>query len=174
MTNEEMKAVRFRTVIKDLWGDFKEFKQVALSKNPLAILWGECSDNPFVQVILEETFKGGKAEPFECEDEVCDSLKDIEDVIKECQACSACSFYNCSISGQMIFFSLLIAAMDEEMYQERAEIIADFAFLIGFDTDMMRDWVYAVESVLEKKKIELKRMKTENAKNFFEVLIRED
>ncbi|WP_343083983.1 hypothetical protein [Blautia producta] len=171
MTNEEMKIVRFRTIIKDLWGDFGEFKRVALSKNPLSILWGENSDNPFVKVILKETFKEGKAEPFECQDEACSSLNNIEDLIKECQACSDCSFYNCSLSGQMIFFSLLLAALDEKRYQETVELIADFAFLIGFDKDMMKDWIYAVKSILQNEELEIRKMKTEQAKNFFEILV---
>lgn len=170
MTNEEMKIVRFRTVIRELWGDFKEFKQVALSKNPLIVLFGEESDNPFVQTILEETFKEGKAEVFECEDQACSTLEDIDDVIKECRACSGCTFYSCSISGQMIFFSLLIAAFDEKTYLDKAEVIADFAFLIGFDEDMMKDWVYAVKSVLGNETVEINKMRTEKAKNFFDVL----
>lgn len=170
MTNEEMKTVRFRMVIQELWGDFKEFKQVALSKNPLTVLFGEKSDNPFVQVILEETFKEGKAEVFECEDQACNTLEDIEDVIKECKACSGCTFYSCSISGQIIFFSLLIAALDENAYMENVEMIADFAFLIGFDEDMMKDWIYAVKSVLGNETFEINKMRTEKARNFFEVL----
>lgn len=167
MDKQEMKAVIFKKNIYDLWKNIGEVKANTLEKNPMQILLGDKSNNKFVQVILDASFSKELVEPFDCEDIVCSSLENIEDVIEECKACSACAFYSCSLSGQMIFFSLLAAAMEKDMYEDRIELIADFAALIGFNTMMMEDWLYAAKTVLMGRKISLEGIKTDEGKNFF-------
>ena len=61
-------------------------------------------------------------------------------------------------------------AVDNDNYNEKINIISDMAYLIGFNEEMIKDWIYVVKMVLKSEKIDLNKLNTEEAKGFFQVL----
>lgn len=74
------------------------------------------------------------------------------------------------IRGGMIFWALVLAAIDEEFYRNEVNMIADLACMLGFNEDMMADWIKAVKYLLDgnmfNKNMDID-FKTDEAKLFF-------
>lgn len=54
-----------------------------------------------------------------------------------------------SIRGGLIFWALVLAAIDEEFYKNEVNMIADLAYMLDFNEDMMADWIKAVKYLLD-------------------------
>jgi hypothetical protein len=53
------------------------------------------------------------------------------------------------IRNGIIFWSLLMAAVDENFYKKAINLIADLACIFEFNEDMMSDWIEAVKYLLD-------------------------
>lgn len=53
------------------------------------------------------------------------------------------------IRGGMIFWALLLAAIDESFYNNEISMVSDLAYMLDFTEDMMSDWVAAVKYLLD-------------------------
>ena len=179
MTSEEMKLVKFETIITDLWKNFNGFKwEKTSNKSPLKYLLGEKSNNKYAQIILDKSFNKEITQQayfhYHYNDcyynwEKC-TASELLDACKDCNY-AICGFKEkCNLSGQLVFFALLFIAIDNDAYNEKINIISDVAYLIGFNAEMMSDWIYAAKTVLDAEKINFNQFKTEEAKKFFEVL----
>lgn len=73
-------------------------------------------------------------------------------------------------SSQLIFFALIFISIDNESYNENINIISDLAYLIGFNTEMINDWIYVVKATLEYEKIDFTLIKSNSGKKFFNEL----
>ena len=52
------------------------------------------------------------------------------------------------IRGGLIFWALILVAIDEEFYKNEVNMIADLAYMLDFNEDMMADWIQAVKYLL--------------------------
>lgn len=92
---------------------------------------------------------------------------DVNQLISEARLCAKCQWTCCNLAGQLIFVSLLCLAIDNDLYNEKLEIVSDTAYLIGFNEEMIEDWIMAVKKFLLAEKIHYEEMKTEQAQKFF-------
>ena len=79
-------------------------------------------------------------------------------------------FASYKIRGGLIFWVLVLAAIDEEFYRNEVNMIADFACMLGFNEDMMADWIKAVKYLLDGNMFNENMdidFKTDEAKLFF-------
>lgn len=164
MTKEEMKLFKFETMIKDLYrAVFDETRGIADENNksiqPAVILFGQESDNSFIKIVNKATGQYRRC-----------SMKygmDVNQLISEARLCAKCQWTCCNLAGQLIFVSLLCLAIDNDLYNEKLEIVSDTAYLIGFNEEMIEDWIMAVKKFLLAEKIHYEEMKTEQAQKFF-------
>lgn len=191
ITSEDMKLIKFETIITDLRKKFEQKFELCIVDesegqiNPLKLLLGETSNNKYGQVILDKSFNSNIVLNWVCSyydyNKYCinnDTPNKIDALIELCRVCNTCNPYiikhglkrNCNLSGQLIFFSLMYIAVDNDNYNEKINIISDMAYLIGFNEEMIKDWIYVVKMVLKSEKIDLNKLNTEEAKGFFQVL----
>lgn len=154
MTSTEMKLVKFKKIVGDILLEAPYKYYSSKEEHPLRLLFGSECNNEFSTIILNNTFNNQSF--FNA------GAKDIEELIKKC--------VDVFLGKQIVFFSLIILAIDDDFYNERLSILTDFAYLIKFDEDMMSDWIYAVKSILSAEIINLTKMKTEEGKEFFSYL----
>lgn len=169
MTNEEMKLVKFERMIKEL--DKKLDMSIGFKNNvgnfvrSESFLLGNESSNPYVKVLqhlIPDSYMMTS-----CQSGYISSVDMLLDKAKKCNECGAsCADFG-RISFHTIFFSLLALAIDHDLYNEKLEIISDAAYLMGFNEEMMEDWVYAVKKFLLAEPIETDQMRTELGKGFF-------
>ena len=127
--------------------------------------WCYESDNEFVSVILEELApKRSKklSVPFRIEEDIKTDILSINDLIigKKCSLYSkrlgqipinvidkTYQFSNRNIGKYeyvLIFWWLVILALDDTLYVKYLDYVADVADILGFTVDMMEDWCKAV------------------------------
>ena len=181
ITSEDMKLIKFEAIITDLWKKFGccKWNQSQDEINPLKLLLGKISHNKYGQVILDKSFNldiVSKSDRL-CDCMYCinnDTFNKIDILIEACGVCNAhvlCRFKRkCNLSSQLIFFALMYIAVDNDDYNEKINIISDMAYLIGFNEQMIKDWIDVVKMVLKAEKIDLEKLNTEEAKGFFKVL----
>lgn len=51
--------------------------------------------------------------------------------------------------GSMIFWALIMAAIDDNFYKNEINMISDLAYLLGYTEDMMDDWIKVVKYMLD-------------------------
>ena len=181
ITSEDMKLIKFETIITYLW---KNFDRCIVDENegqinPLKLLLGETSNNKYGQVILDKSFNSNIVSKSECYYSKYyinnDTPNKIDALIESCRACNNCNTYSttgglkytCNLSGQLIFFALMYIAVDNDNYNEKINIISDMVYLIGFNEEIIKDWIYVVKMVLKAEKLDLNKLNTEEAKGFF-------
>lgn len=59
------------------------------------------------------------------------------------------TFSGYQIRGGIVFWALVLAAIDEEFYENEISMIADLAYLLKFNEAMMADWIKAVKYLLD-------------------------
>ena len=170
MTSDNMKVVKFETIIKDLWTKLGGCRQNSQGNNPLKILLGDMN-NKYAQIVIENSFDT-KRSTLNCyynlyEDNV---IKLIED----CRLCNSkrpngCSA-KCNLSNQIVFFGLIALAIDNDSYNEKLSVITDFAYLLDFNENTIADWVFGVKAVLMAERIDITQMNTDRAIEFFSYL----
>ena len=179
ITSEDMKLIKFETIITDLWKKigYCKFNESKDQINPLKLLLGESSNNQYGQIILDKSFNFNIVSRIfynrNCQYFISnDTPNKIDTLINACRACNnTCGLEDkCNLSSQLIFFALMYIAIDNENYNEKINIISDMAYLIGFNEEMIKDWIKVVKIVLKAEKIDLDKLNTEEAKDFFEVL----
>ncbi len=167
MTNKEMKVQKFEIMINDLARKIGALRKESQNKNPLEILIGEGNDE-FARIASKNPFDAEKR------DRKCTysfNEKKIDTVINICRDCTNnCRWAGCNLGGQMVFFGLIVLAIDSDSYNEKLNILTDFAYLIGFDENMITDWIYTVKAILSAEKIDFSKIKSDNSKYFFENL----
>lgn len=169
MTSKEMKLVKFEMIISSIAEKMSYtedgYKVKCARLNPLKLLFGEEWDNEYERIVIENTFDKMYGNIFY------EDWNDIKELIKVYNLKKKKwdnLIYNTGV--QVVFFSLIILAIDNECYNEKLNILTDFAYLIGFDEEMISDWILAVKSILLMEKIDVSKMKSNNARNFFEKL----
>lgn len=176
MTNEEMKVVKFERLIKELEDKLCVKMCFCNSENEAvrseSILVGNESVNPYVKALFEyEGRTSGLGYYGSCEAKISNTIDQLLDCAKRCNLCS--NGTRCNVSFRTIFFSLLILAIDNDLYNEKLEIVSDAAYLMGFDEEMIEDWIYAVKKFLLVETIELEQMKTEKGRSFFAYFVKQ-
>lgn len=80
----------------------------------------------------------------------------IEEIKKVQTLCRVSGYYSgeytipCyKIRGGLIFWALVLVAIDEEFYKNEVNMIADLAYMLDFNEDMMADWIQAVKYLLD-------------------------
>lgn len=176
MTNEEMKVLKFKTMVDEIYkhirtrtnvyednGKYIEGAEVLLGNSDLNLYWkvickqsSTCSNacNAVVCLLSSKSFPKSTIENL------------IEGYIK-CCGCSS-QWKDCDTSGRTIFFSLMILAIDEKAYDEKLETVSDAAYMMGFNEEMIEDWITVVKKFLMAEEIDREQLKTEEAKKFFE------
>lgn len=161
----DMKVLKFKTIINDIYEKFGgSTKYIGESgTHPVKILLNVEKENPFINCIVNLEAHHPCGEHFD---------SNMEGVIKTARACSSgcSSIMGCSVARQTVFFALMALAIDNDLYNEKIEIVSDAAYLMGFTEEMMEDWINAVKKVLLAERINSKTMKTEQARLFFSCL----
>lgn len=167
MTCVEMKLVKFKTIISELWKNFPAYYKG--TESPISILFGSEWKDEFSEIIVNNTFNDNIEQ--NCYDFIYRKYDDIESLIEiSLYANKNNGFDGSNLGEQTVFFCLMALAIDADSYNERLSILTDFAYLVGFDEDMMSDWICAVKSVLSAKTINLSKFKSEKARTFFSYL----
>lgn len=176
MTNEEMKVLKFKTMVDEIYRKtVKSINVYGVNKKYIEgaeILLGNSDLNPYWKAICKQ---------YSSHEGTCNSKygtrynppeATIEELIRGCICCRGCSsrWYNCDTSGRTIFFALMILAIDEKAYDEKLETVSDAAYIMGFNEAMIEDWITVVKKFLMAEKIDSKQLKTEEAKKFFKCL----
>lgn len=170
ITVEEMKLVKFKTMVNGLWKQFGQYRSNYERKNPLEILIGSKLNNEYAQIILDNSFSNSIASVCCIHYDLSEkSLDKLIDVAKDCNGCRGQKV--CKLNYQIIFFSLLALAVDNELYNEKVNVISDFAYLVGFDSAMMKDWTNVVKKVLMAESLNLDELETDKAKEYFKCLV---
>ncbi len=83
-------------------------------------------------------------------------LKALRKADKDYETPTRCTKYGASrwfnpivIRNGIIFWSLLMGAVDENFYKKAINLIADLACIFEFNEDMMSDWIAAVKYLLD-------------------------
>lgn len=84
----------------------------------------------------------------------------LKELVKECREKSMLKF-------SIIFWSLFIISVDENLYNKKLSTIADIAYLIGFSEEMLKDWITALKLIFEGKDFKSFSYSTDEAKQFF-------
>lgn len=166
MTNEEMKIVKFKTMIDELYeklGNTHGFKNNGKYVQPVKVLLDTEKEDPFVNIIINKD----KRNFCICLDD--GSMKRLIELSNDCSRCNGIGA-PCSVAGQSIFFALIAMAINDDLYNEKLEIVSDAAYLMGFTEAMMEDWITGVKKFLLAEKIKVADMKTEEGKQFFSAL----
>lgn len=167
MTSKEMKLVKFKKIISDMWGNLPGYYRG--NENPLCILFGSEWNEEFSSIIINNTFVDTIAKRYYALGLFETSYNDVESLVKvSISATSNYGFDGGNLGAQTVFFGLIALAIDNDSYNEKLNILTDFAYLVKFDEDMMSDWIYAVKSVLTAEMINLSKLKSNNAITFFE------
>lgn len=159
MTSEEMKLIKFESIIKEIWESLFDTRYDEYKKdenNALKLLLGENSNNNYGEIVLN-SFANRKHKNIECDYNWKES--DLKESICKCKKCRYVAS-SCLISSDLIFFSLLFIAVDNDSYNKKINIISDFAYLMGFNIEMINECIYVVKAILEDEKIDYERLKT--------------
>ena len=173
MTSEEMKLIKFESIIKEIWeqliyfavmGDYKKDEN-----NALKLLLGENSNNNYGEIVLN-SFVNRRRYFVICNYNWKES--DLKELICKCKKCKygIGKHATCYIPTDLMFFSLLFIAVDNDSYNEKINIISDFAYLMGFNIEMINDWIYVAKAILEDEKVDFGRIKTDTCKEFVCIL----
>lgn len=74
--------------------------------------------------------------------------------------------------GDIIFWHLLALAVDDDLWRNNIANVTDWAYCLGFDTQMLQDWCQMVKYVLEGNKLGAYCryvVKTEQGKKYFHI-----
>lgn len=159
-----MKLMKFETMIGELAEKFAVNNGYTIQYlNPFNDLYGNEWKNEYAKIIVENVYKIIT---------VHDEYIDCRDLTMLMKTRDREDFYvnGADVQFQIVFFGLMILAIDNDSYNEKLSILTDFAYMSGFSEDMMNDWVAAVKAVLSVEKIDINKMKSEQAKDFFSVL----
>lgn len=174
MTSEEMKLVKFETIIKELWEKLEYSVYIKkINQNPLIILFGDKFKNEYVQIVINNTFtkKDNLISTMRYVGLYNDGIKDIDDIRSLIEQSNkdiedhGYAFGN--ISAQVVFFGLIILAIDNDMYNEKLNVLIDFAFLTKFNVQMINDWIYVVKKILMAEPVLKDEIETSEGKKFF-------
>lgn len=159
MTSKEMKLVKFETLISDLAKKMNRMNCFYKYQfNPLELLFGENVKDEYAKIAMKSSFDNLRL----YYSLICNDINRLIEICNDPQKSIVCN--------HIIFFGLIVVSIDCDAYDEKLSILTDFAYIIGFDEDMMSDWIYAVKSILSAKMINLSKIKSENAKTFFNYL----
>ena len=167
----DMKLTKFRAMVQDVdrflagrSGGVFMFASGASGKYKTyaAPQFKRYNSDPFIS-IMEGNFNPGKSSPLELVDEngVIQLFRDTRTKNGE---------KNFSEYYRLVFWLLFGAAVSDEIYNNELSNIVDFAYCLGFNEDLMRDWCKAVAYVLSGGRFEEVpnlQMITEQGKKFF-------
>lgn len=166
----EVKLAKFELLIEktSMWllskyNDVLFYMPVAL---PLKGKENQYRNNPYAAVVFNKVFKYPTCK-FETGKNYSKSLleciRKLEDEHIECywQIAKELSFdvdedelmiedvYSDRVSFSLIFWALLLAALDDDFYKNEISVISDMACMFDFNEDMMDDWTAAVKYLLD-------------------------
>lgn len=172
LSREEMGVGKFKMYIDDTCEKLGGIDLTSDSINPLTFIWGNKVDNPYTQAIINRSFKD-KRRPAD----FANAYKNLTGFIrKEREAMEiADRLYLKSMESNaryhFLFWALLILVVDgKENRADNAAVIADAAYLLGFDKDAVDDWLLAVKTSLNEQSWQHIKFKTKLAQNFFQKL----
>lgn len=183
---DEIKLVKFKNVIKDI-GESKKVQVKAGSINPFKIIFGINITNSYIYTIMKESVANGDfnlpkylfgpsikvRENNSAEEFYYDKDSYANEI--DCVGMEKIIEYgkrNKYEGGKILFWSLMIIAIDENLYNEKIDIIADMAYLFKFSEEMLEDWITGVKFILQGEKLtkdfnKKEKFKTKEAKEFF-------
>lgn len=162
MTSKEMKLIKFKTIIGDAASKISAsgLGMSRYSCNPLKLLFGGDIKDEYAIIAINHSFDNLWIDS----DDV--KFNDIESLISICKQSK-----RTLISDHIIFFGLIVISIDCDAYDEKLSILTDFAYIIGFDEKRMNDFVNTVKSILCAKKVDLSKLQSQRAINFFTSLV---
>lgn len=175
MISEEMKLIKFECIIYDIWGEcFGEWLLNSediynlYKSNLLKDLMGE-SNNNYSKIVLNNFF--------DLRYNFCEFKSNKNDLNILIPKCGKCATYNhdnkyirCDMPRHLMFFSLLLIAVDNDLYNKKINIVSDLSYLLGFNLDMINDCIYLIRNMLEGDKVEFKQFNSNEAKKMFSKL----
>lgn len=170
MTSREMKLVKFETMIRELVSKinyssiYGAMFRYTYRSNPLTMIFGDEFQNEYAKLVIQEYGKIRISNATELQFE---DIKGLLEAGKKFSNGDA----NSNVGAQVVFFGLVLMGIDNDSYSEKLSVLSDFAYVVGFDEDMMRDYLYAVKAILSAEKIDLEKMKSNNSTKFFANLV---
>lgn len=161
--NQDMKDVKFTMLTKDLINYLGGRPNIIVADGA-----GKSNNSLIKSVVVEALGLAGDNYPYSkylssfwCEDikECRENLTSLSDLLKEGKH-----------GWSNVFWNLFLLAIDDKIYNEEAENVADLAAIYHFTPEMMKDWCNAVNYVLSGKRLSKDCdliCKTEAGKNFF-------
>ena len=163
--NQDMKDVKFTMLTKDLIDYLGERPNIIVADGA-----GK-SNNSLIKSVVVEAL-GVSGEKYSYSGYLWSSSCWCED-IKECRENSSRLSNLLKKDGHVrsnVFWNLFLLAIDDNIYNEEAENVADLAAIYHFTPEMMEDWCNAVNYVLSGKRLSKHCdliCKTEAGKIFF-------
>ena len=164
--NQDMKDVKFTMLTKDLIDYLGGRPNIIVADGA-----GESNNSLIKSVVVEALGLTGEKYSYSdylhwcpshwCEDvkECRENLTSLSDLLKEGKH-----------GWSNVFWNLFLLAIDDKIYNEEAENVADLAAIYHFTPEMMEDWCNAVNYVLSGKRLSKDCdliCKTEAGKKFF-------
>lgn len=182
---DEIKLVKFKSLIKDI-GESKKVQVKAGSINPFKIIFGINITNSYIYTIMKESVTNGDFNSHEKSlfNELAASInKAIENNFAEefyydknsstneidCVGMEKIIEYgkrNKYEGRKILFWSLMIIAIDENLYNEKIDVVADMAYLFKFSEEMLEDWITGVKLILQGEELK-EKFRTHEAAEFF-------
>lgn len=150
--NFDMKLVKFRYSVTNAAQHLLGWDNYYMPFNLPLGNYDKYYKNSFLAVVFDTVFLkptiGGKSGPLI--DEWDKALKLLEeDSIKLYTSNSMTWIYTFYWKSSMIFWALVMTAIDDDFYNNEINMISDLAYLLGYTEDMMSDWVEAVKYLLD-------------------------
>ena len=137
-------------------------------------------ENAYLEKIYSVCFDKGERKLGPEVQYLCSTIEDIKEEYVRCTMngykygddnIRFCSVYDgYKIRGGLIFWGLVLAAIDEDFYKNELNMITDLAYMLDFNEDMMADWIKAVKYLLDGNMFNENMnidFKTDEAKLFF-------
>ena len=157
---EDMKVIKFKVLVEELHKYFYHWDGNVCKLSYYPVFVDEYVQDKYVSVVRELLF----STPDELENVYFSSFSRIAHNVLEyidftndgyhyaitsCHACDVFDDNGTPYSYGLIFWLFLLAAVNEDIYNNELSSIIDFAYCLKFDVPMIQDWCHAVEYVLK-------------------------
>lgn len=190
MNNEDMRMQKFAIVVKDLEkylgstgisskgskGVNTEEDHVLEDINPLEFFIDKSEGNVYKKIVFDNTFKArgvgllGRSFCFELDDVDKNDIMELVERMRKCNNCSMTAYNKpsrCNVPYHLLFWMIFTLGIDNKTYNNDLNVIADTAYVLQFNEEMLKDWINAVKAVFQGEKLNEIDYKTEQGRKFF-------
>lgn len=167
VNSNNSKYVKFEIMVDDLAKYLGKYFIHIRILNPLKIIFDGDEVNTYANKLIEDSMIDNGIDDIndiniidEIEYIKNTGIMGLKELVKECREKSMLKF-------SIIFWSLFIISVDENLYNKKLSTIADIAYLIGFSEEMLKDWITALKLIFEGKDFKSFSYSTDEAKQFF-------